>query len=180
MTVEKWKAFATTTYGPHADEFLAVYPGSTDEEAQRSAIDYGSDSFIAYSTWQWIEAQVKTGDAPVYRYRFDLAATPSKFHVGTFAFHSDDIEYVFGTLDTRPGFVVSPDDRKLSDEVMNYWTNFAKTGDPNGGDQPAWPRYDKTGKIIFLDKDITSGTPTTTARYEFMTKVKPLARGFGD
>ena len=30
--------------------------------------------------------------------RFDLAATPSKFHPGTFAFHSDDIEYVFGTL----------------------------------------------------------------------------------
>ena len=180
MTVAKWKAFATTTYGPHADEFLAVYPGSTDEEAQRSAIDYGSDSFISFSTWQWLEAQVKTGDSPVYRYRFDLAATPSKYHVGTFAFHSDDIEYVFGTLDTRPGFVVSPDDRKLSDEVMTYWTNFAKTGDPNGGDQPAWPRYDKMGKIIFLDKDITVGTPTTTARYEFMTKVKPVARGFGD
>ncbi len=181
MTVAKWKAFATTTYGEHADEFLALYPGTTDEEAQRSAIDYGSDSFIAFSTWQWIEAQVKTGDAPVYRYRLDLASPPSKFHEGSFAFHSDDIEYIFGTLDTRPGAVWRPEDRKLSDEMMDYWANFAKTGDPNGGDLPAWPRYDKTGQIIFLDKDITSGTPTTTARYEFMTKVKPITRGmFGD
>ncbi|HUB51515.1 MAG TPA: carboxylesterase family protein [Terracidiphilus sp.] len=179
-TVANWKEFAKTTYGDHADEFLAVYPGSTDEEARRSAIDYGSDSFIAFSTWQWIEAQVKTGDAPVYRYRFDLAATPSKFHPGTFAFHSDDIEYVFGTLDTRPGFNVSADDRKLSDEVMTYWTNFAKTGDPNGGGLPAWPRYDKTGQIIFLDKDITSAAPTTTARYEFMLKYKPKRGLFGD
>jgi para-nitrobenzyl esterase len=181
MTVAKWKDFASKNYGEHADEFLAVYPGSTDEEARRSAIDYGSDNFIAFSTWLWIEAHVKTGDSPVYRYRFDLAATPSKFHQGTFAFHSDDIEYVFGTLDTRPGFAPSPDDRKLSDEVMNYWTNFAKTGDPNGSNMPAWPRYDKTGNIIFLDKDITSGAPTTTARYEFMMRVKPIIRGpFGN
>jgi para-nitrobenzyl esterase len=180
-TVANWKEFATTTYGEHADEFLALYPGSTDAEAIRSAIDYGSDSFIAYGTWQWIEAQVKTGNSPVYRYRFDLPATPSKFHPGTFAFHSDDIEYVFGTLDTRPGFNVSADDRKLSDEVMTYWTNFAKTGDPNGGTLPRWPRYDKTGQIIFLDKDITSAAPTTTARYQFMTSVKPKGRGvFGN
>ena len=73
------------------------------EQAVRSAIDYGSDAFIAFGTWKWIEAQVKTGDAPVYRYHFELAAPPSKFHPGSFAFHSDDIEYVFGTLDTRPG-----------------------------------------------------------------------------
>jgi len=75
---------------------------------------------------------VKTGEAPVYRYHFELAAPPSKFHFGWFAFHSDDIEYVFGTLDTRPGAVWRPEDRKLSEEMMSYWTNFAKTGNPNG------------------------------------------------
>ena len=82
MTVEKWKAFATEHFGDRAEEFLSLYPGATDEQAVRSAIDYGSDAFIAFGTWKWIEAQQKTGDSPVYRYHFELAAPPSKFHPG--------------------------------------------------------------------------------------------------
>ena len=40
------------------------------------------DSFIAFGTWKWLEAHAKTGDSPVYRYHFELAAPPSKFHPG--------------------------------------------------------------------------------------------------
>src|SRR6202012_4933723 len=112
MTAARWKAFADQTFANHAAEFLRYFPGDTDAQAVRSAIDYQSDSFIAFGTWRWIDAQAKTGDAPVYRYHFNLAAPPSKFHPGSFAFHSDDIEYVFGTLDTRPGSVWRPEDRK--------------------------------------------------------------------
>ena len=168
MTADKWKKFAAQHFGDHASEFLAVYPGDSDEQAVRSAIDYGSDNFIAFSTWKWIQAQVKTGDSPVYRYHLELAAPPSKFHPGSYAFHSDDIEYIFGTLDTRPGAVWRPEDRKLSEEMMGYWTNFAKTGDPNGAGLPEWPRFDKTNELIHLDSTITASPDTTQARYQFL------------
>jgi para-nitrobenzyl esterase len=173
MTADQWKAMANGLFKERAAEFLTLYPGDTDATALRAAIDYGSDAFIAFSTWQWLQAQVKTGDAPVYRYHFELPATPSKFHPGTFAFHSDDIEYVFGTLDTRPGFNVSPADRTLSEQIMSYWTNFAKTGDPNGPGLPAWPRYDKTGELIHLDTTVTAGPDTNAARYAFLMKGMP-------
>jgi para-nitrobenzyl esterase len=173
MTAAEWRDTAVRLFGDRAQEFLALYPDNTDEQAERSAIDYDGDTFIAFGTWQWIEAQVKTGDAPVYRYHFELPAPPSKFHPGWFAFHSDDIEYVFGTLDTRPGAEWRPEDRKLSNEIMDYWTNFARTGDPNGSALPAWPRYDKTDEVMHLDRDSAASKDTTRARYQFLSENKP-------
>lgn len=176
MTVEQWQAQASKLYGDRAAEFLKYYPAANDAQALRSAIDYGSDGFIAFATWKWLEAQRNTGQAPVYRYHFELAATPSKFHPGTFAFHSDDIEYVFGTLDTRPGWNVRPEDRKLSDQMMTYWTNFAKNGDPNGPDVPHWPKYNEAGfPLIHLNSTITAGPDTVRDRYLFLMKgISPM------
>jgi hypothetical protein len=77
----------------------------------------------ATSRRRWLEAQVKTGEAPVYRYHFELPAPVDKFHpAGSGAFHSDDIEYVFGTLDSREGAQWRPEDRALSDLIGQYWT----------------------------------------------------------
>ena len=177
MTVEKWKAFATEHFGDRAEEFLTLYPGESDEQAARSATDYGSDAFIAFGTWKWIEAHRRTGSSPVYCYHFEQPAPPSKFHPDAIAFHSDDIEYVFGTIDTRPGAVWSPEERKLSDEMMSYWTNFAKTGDPNGEGLPEWPKYGTERQLIHLDTTITSGPSTVEPRYDFLLKgMPPLQR----
>ena len=176
MTAEKWKAFAATHFNERAAEFLKAYPGDTDEQAARSAADYGGDMFIAFGTWKWIEAHRKTGESPVYRYHLELASPPSKYHAGSFAFHSDDIEYVFGTLDTRPGAVWRPEDRKLSEQMMSYWTNFAKTGNPNGPGLPEWPKYDQNDSLIHLDSTITSGPDAMRPRYEFLLKGMPAGR----
>jgi para-nitrobenzyl esterase len=177
MTAEKWKAFATEHFGAHADEFLAVFPGRTDAEAVASADAYTTDQFIALGTWQWIEAHVKTSGAPVYRYHFELPAPSSEMHPeGKYAWHSDDLEYVFGTLDVRRGSIWRPEDRKLTEEMMDYWTNFAKTGDPNGPSLPEWPRYDKSGAVMHLDRETHASPDTTRARYEFLSEEKPAIR----
>jgi para-nitrobenzyl esterase len=176
MTVDKWSHYASSQFGERAKDFLRLYPGRTDEQATRSAADYSSDVFIGFGTWKWIEAQQKTGGAPVYRYHFELAAPPSKFHPGSFAFHGDDIEYVFGTLDTRPDSVWRPQDRILSELMMSYWTNFARTGNPNGPGLPRWPKYEKDHSLIHLDRTVTSGPDTLRPRYEFLMKEGSFSR----
>jgi para-nitrobenzyl esterase len=173
MTVDMWSETAARLFGDRAQEFLKLYPGETVEQSVRSALDYGGDHFIAFSTWRWVEAHRATGESPVYRYHFEQAAPPSKFHPGSFAFHSDDIEYIFGTLDTRPGAEWRPEDRRLSEEMMDYWTNFAKTGDPNGASLPHWPRYDEEQLLIHLDSTISTSEDSLRPRYEFLLQGMP-------
>ncbi len=176
MTAEKWKEFAAKHFPDRTAEFLQLFPADTDQDAVQSAIQYGSARFIALGTWEWIEAQRKTGDSPVYRYHFELPAPGSKFHPGGVTFHSDDIEYVFGTLDTRPGAHWGLADRTMSDQMMTYWTNFAKHGNPNGSGVPDWPSYNDDNLVIHLNKVITVAPSTVRAQYEFLEKFLPPPR----
>jgi para-nitrobenzyl esterase len=183
-TVASFTAQAQKEFGSEAERFLAAYGATTDEEAQRAAGDYAGDYFIAYSTWKWLEAHVATGNAPVYRYVLDLGSPGDKFHAAAWgAFHSDDIEYVFGTLDSRQGAVWRPEDRKLSDQIQQYWTNFARTGDPNGMDLPKWPTYDAAGgwMVMHLDVNSMAKPDAYRERYVFLDSVwgKPKAAAAG-
>jgi len=58
--------------------------------------------------------------------------------------HGGEITYVFDNL--RPA--ATPDDRKIGDAAIAYWTAFAKTGDPGSAGGPAWPRYDPATETV--------------------------------
>ena len=173
-TVATFTAQATKDFGASAPQFLAVYPATTDAEATQSAGDFVSDRFIAYSTWAWLEAQVKTGEAPVYRYRLDLGSPGDKFHPAAIgAFHSDDIEYVFGTLDTRLDSTPRPVDLALSNQIQQYWTNFARNGNPNAPGLPLWPTYGPKDdwQVMHLDTTSEAQPDTQRARYLFLDSI---------
>jgi para-nitrobenzyl esterase len=47
-------------------------------------------------------------------------------------------------LVTGDVFPFTTDQQALSDAMISYWTQFAKTGNPNSPDEPAWPKYSKS------------------------------------
>jgi para-nitrobenzyl esterase len=84
---------------------------------------------------------------PTWEYEFTRAPEPHG------AVHSWELQYVFGNLLKEAG---EPADRALSDQVMTYWTNFAKTGNPNGGSLLNWVRHDSMTAAYI---DFASGGP---------------------
>jgi para-nitrobenzyl esterase len=173
---------AKTRFPEAADALLKVYPAATDAEAVESAAALAGDLFIGYGTWKWLEAHAHTGKSPVYRYSFNrkIPIPPDTKVNGVVvtsadigARHAGEIEYVFGMLDSVANVTWTDEDRKLSDAMMTFWSNFARSGDPNGKNLVKWPAYAKsTGyQVINLDSAITVAPDSRRPRYELLDEL---------
>ena len=84
---------------------------------------------------------------PTWLYRFSVLPLLGRFFLSG-AFHTSEIPYVFHTLGTYPKVPTLWNDAEQSDSIGGYWVQFAKTGDPNGGNATYWPRYDADADIL--------------------------------
>jgi para-nitrobenzyl esterase len=92
-----------------------------------------------------------------YIYQFNRAI-PGKGADTLGAFHSLEVPFVFHAFDD-PAWNWLPftqTDRNLSQVIQNYWTNFAKTGNPNGAGVPNWQAW-TNGAEPYMEFD-KSGT----------------------
>lgn len=97
---------------------------------------------LALDALNWCEKQ------PVNSYAYCFARQLPGDEKG--AFHSADLWYWFGTLENcwRP---FTEEDQALSDTMVGYLTNFARTGDPNGDGLPVWETAQSSGQSLWLD-----------------------------
>ena len=151
-TLAQYREYARKLYGDEADALLKLYPAENDDQARRAAVDAGRDATVGLQMRSWARAQTQTGKSPVYVYFFSRVhpyvpgvtfADHDPRTVG--AYHSGDVPYWLGTLETLNSFRKTRDwtdlDRQLAETMSDALVAFASSGNPNTSGQNDWPKY---------------------------------------
>jgi para-nitrobenzyl esterase len=154
-------AFGTNpSYPPGTEaQAKALYPLAKYATPQLALDAIGTDSIACAQrhTNQLLAPQV-----PVYEYEFDDRTAPSYFPVmpgfQPLAYHTADIQYLFPLWHGGPEGIEHPLNSLqefLSDELVTAWSNFARTGNPNGKGNSPWPLFeDEPGGPSVLSESI--------------------------
>ncbi|HEY2068330.1 MAG TPA: carboxylesterase family protein [Rhizomicrobium sp.] len=147
--------------GPHAADVRKLYEvdGALDDEA--FARQLFADGLFASGAQAFAHYATKAGE-PAYVYNFRYLADALRGRepgVG----HGGELIYVFGLhglmqnpLGARLASFATDKDKTIVALTQNYWTNFAKTGDPNGQGQPVWPKSSVSAPVTLVIDDKTS------------------------
>jgi len=143
ITEEEYVAYieGSTLYGEHSDRLLAAYP-VTDYETPHLALSalVGHGRFNCRARRLARELAEVGGDVYLYLYNHGLAL------------HASELLLLFG-------IGLLPTDQVVSAAMKDYWTSFARTGDPNTGILPNWPRYQvDTDQHLNIAYPITVGS----------------------
>lgn len=109
--------------------------------------------------------------AKTYSYLFSHPSRMPIYPKWMGADHADDLQYVFGKPFATPlGYRAQ--DRTVSKAMIAYWTNFAKSGDPNMGNSPVpthwYPYTMENGNYLDINKKITSTSMKEHLREKFL------------
>jgi para-nitrobenzyl esterase len=146
------RKFIQSVTGPLSDRALAIY-GLENNGSGVSDSMYGSvgDQWFADIAFRCPVSTQAASQTTLNRstYQYELAhAIPGQEAEG--AVHSADLPYVFGYFPQTGNISgnFNQIDFKLANMIGTYWTNFAKTGNPNSASLPAWPEFSASQNFI--------------------------------
>jgi para-nitrobenzyl esterase len=160
---------AFVTNAKTKEELFASF-GELEPQAKAAYDSDGTKTFNEVITkfntdWVWGEPARFTAkaflvkEAPTYMYQFGYVPMANQQRSPFGAGHGSEVSFVFNTLNARWGAPAEPtiQEKELAKVLSSYWTNFAKTGNPNGEGLPNWPLYNKQNQDM-LDIELDGKT----------------------
>jgi para-nitrobenzyl esterase len=149
-TAAEYEAVIRDRYGDLAGDCLRLYPAT---DLQESLYAGTRDALYGWTAERLVRKQAALGQ-PSYLYFWDHGY-PAADSSGRHAFHGSEIPYVFGTADRTtsrwPNVPTTPQERSLSDTMIDYWTSFARTGQPEAANAPEWPAFGRAGEAMIFE-----------------------------
>ncbi|MGV7219012.1 carboxylesterase/lipase family protein [Bradyrhizobium sp. UFLA05-112] len=135
--------------GESADRLKALYPGISGEPAELAARLYTDRVFTEPARFL-ARLHAATG-APTYRYRFSYSGEAQRANGD--GGHGRELQFVFGAQGVPGASPFTRADRELAGQLRGYWTNFARTGDPNGPGLPRWDASSQGERLLQISND---------------------------
>lgn len=133
----------------YATKIENLYKDKIEKDAFSAFNEIFSVYWFMHPHYSWTNMALDAG-VDVYRYQF----TKENNFYGTY--HSGELIYCFGNVKNSPyKYRYDESDVNLSKIMMSYWTNFAKTGNPNGDNLPTWDLFNPSdNKIMELGSNV--------------------------
>ena len=162
-TLDAWGEWVAGRVGDDAERFEAAYPVDEEADIFNAFMRSRGDVLFGLQMRLWARASTAAG-APAWLYYF-THEPPGPARAYLKAYHAAEIPYAFGNIgpDEREAA-----DRRLAETMSSYWLNFAATGDPNGGELPAWPAYTPDGEgYLILGPTVEAASHLRPAQLDF-------------
>jgi para-nitrobenzyl esterase len=129
-----WK-YLRADAGRWAQREFRLWPASSDAEVPGQYLNLQNASF-GFGAWSMARAMARIGE-PAYLYRFTWADGGQRAKLG--ACHGEELYFLSDTFPRNWTYVEGQE--KFGQRVRQYWTNFARSGDPGSAGLPAWPAF---------------------------------------
>lgn len=147
ITEERYRELLRNSFGDSADEVAARYPLERYRSPAMAWAAITTD--VSWACDTLTGNQLMARHVPVYAYEFADRTAPNVNGIEVpglpmGAAHASDLPYLF---DLGGQDFLTPKQHELAATMVDYWTTFAHTDDPNGAGSPAWPRFHHNGPV---------------------------------
>jgi para-nitrobenzyl esterase len=163
-TVKEYRGYLEKDTGNYANQEFLAWPASSDADAPGQYLKLQNDTF-AYGAWSMARSMTRAGE-PAYLYLFTWRETGKRARLG--AYHGEELAFLDNSFPSAWG--ASPSDETFGRLVRTYWSQFAKTGDPNSPGLPYWPAYNSHSDQV-LDLGDHTGLSAINPKLPVLEKI---------